>query len=98
GLIGPFGAAQINHTFLPGVMVGRMLGRQDCLGAAIALRRQTLDAIGGFPALLPHLADDFALGRLVRGTGQRIALISGLVITTVSEDSVATLFAHELRW
>ncbi|MCB8880273.1 bacteriohopanetetrol glucosamine biosynthesis glycosyltransferase HpnI [Acidisoma cellulosilytica] len=98
GIVGPFGAAQINHIFLPGVMVGRVLGRQDCLGAAIALRRETLDAVGGFPALLPHLADDFALGRLVRATGQRIALISGLVVTTVSEDSIRALFAHELRW
>ncbi|MCB8876733.1 bacteriohopanetetrol glucosamine biosynthesis glycosyltransferase HpnI [Acidisoma silvae] len=98
GLVGPFGAAQINHIFLPGVMVGRMLGRQDCLGAAVALRRQTLDAIGGLHALLPHLADDFAIGRLVRGTGQRIAMISGIVVTTVAEDSLGALFAHELRW
>ena len=98
GWAGPFGAAQINHTFLPGVMVGRAIGRQDCLGAAIALRRQTLDAVGGFPAVLPHLADDFVLGQLVRQTGQRIALISGIVVTTVAEDSFRELFAHELRW
>ena len=28
-IAGRFGAAQINHIFLPGVLVGRMLGRQD---------------------------------------------------------------------
>lgn len=98
GFLQSFGAAQINHLFLPGVMVGRMLGRQDCLGAAVALRRDTLQGIGGFAALLPHLADDFVLGQLVRGTGQRVGLISGMVITTVCEESVSALFGHELRW
>ncbi|GAB0116376.1 bacteriohopanetetrol glucosamine biosynthesis glycosyltransferase HpnI [Acidisoma sp. 7E03] len=93
-----FGAAQINHFFLGGVLIGRMLGRQDCLGAAVALRRSTLMRIGGLPALLPHLADDAVLGRLVRGLGLRVALASGLVVTTVSEDTMGALFHHELRW
>ena len=95
---GRFGAAQINHTFLPGVLLGRMLGRQDCLGAALALRRSTLVRIGGLPALLPHLADDAALGRLVRRLGLRVSLAPSLVVTTVSEETLPTLFGHELRW
>jgi ceramide glucosyltransferase len=98
GLVGYFGAAQINHIFLPGVLVGRMLGRQDCLGAAVALRRETLERVGGLRALLPHLADDAALGHLVRGIGQRVALMPSVVVTTVAEDKVSALFDHELRW
>ena len=97
-IAGRFGAAQINHIFLPGVLVGRMLGRQDCLGAALALRRSTLIRIGGLPALLPHLADDAALGRLVRRLGLRVALAPSLVVTTVSEETLPALFGHELRW
>jgi ceramide glucosyltransferase len=97
-IAGRFGAAQINHVFLPGVLIGRMLGRQDCLGAALALRRSTLIRIGGLPALLPHLADDAALGHLVRRLGLRIALAPSLVVTTVSEETLPALFRHELRW
>ncbi len=97
-IAGRFGAAQINHIFLPGVLLGRMLGRQDCLGAALALRRSTLVRIGGLPALLPHLADDAALGRLVRRLGLRVALAPSLVVTTVSEETLPALFGHELRW
>jgi ceramide glucosyltransferase len=96
--IAAFGAAQINHFFLGGVLMGRMLGRQDCLGAALALSRDTLLRIGGLPALLPHLADDAALGHLVRGLGLQVALASSLVVTTVSEETVGELFRHELRW
>jgi ceramide glucosyltransferase len=97
-IAGRFGAAQINHIFLPGVLLGRMLGRQDCLGAALALRRSTLIRIGGLPALLPHLADDAALGRLVRRLGLSVALAPSLVVTTVSEETLPALFGHELRW
>ena len=97
-LAGRLGAAQINHIFLPGVLVGRLLGRQDCLGAALALRRSTLIRIGGLPALLPHLADDAALGQLVRRLGLRVALAPSLVVTTVSEETLPALFGHELRW
>jgi ceramide glucosyltransferase len=96
--VAAFGAAQINHFFLGGVLMGRMLGRQDCLGAALALSRDTLLRIGGLPALLPHLADDAALGHLVRGLGLQVALSSSLVVTTVSEETVGELFRHELRW
>ena len=55
------GAAQINHSFLPGALLARSLGRQDCLGATMALRRQTLEAVGGLHALVHHLADDAVL-------------------------------------
>ncbi len=91
-------AAQVNHNFLPGVLMSRLLGRQDCLGATMALRRPMLEAIGGLHALSPHIADDSALGKLVRAQGGAIAIADALTVTTVSETSLRDLFAHELRW
>ena len=98
GLIGRLGAEQINHAFLPGALMARCLGRQDCLGATMALTRETLDAIGGLRALSNHLADDAILGRLVKARGQSIALAATVPATTVAEATVPDLFAHELRW
>ncbi len=63
------GAAQINHSFLPGALLARALGRQDCLGATMALTRETLERVGGLHALAHHLADDAVLGQLVRAQG-----------------------------
>ena len=60
---------QINHYFLPGALLARAMGRQDCLGATMMLRRETLERIGGFAALVNHLADDNVLGRLVQRLG-----------------------------
>ncbi len=93
-----FGAGQINHNFLPGVLLSRVLGRQDCLGSTMALRRDTLQAVGGLAMLSPHVADDSVLGKLVRGQGLGIAVAPCLTATTIAETGPADLFAHELRW
>ncbi len=97
-LTGRLGAEQINHSFLPGALMARALGRQDCLGATMALTRETLDSVGGLRALADHLADDAVLGRLVKARGLSIALAATVPATTVAEDCMPDLFAHELRW
>mgnify|MGYP003365070458 FL=1 len=91
-------ACQINHNFLPGVILSRYLGRQDCLGATMALKREMLDAVGGFEALLPHVADDALLGRLVRQRGYDITIADCLTWTTIAERNTSELLSHELRW
>jgi ceramide glucosyltransferase len=92
------GATQITHTFLPGALLARALGRQDCLGATMVLRRETLARIGGLEALVDHLADDNALGRLVAGLGLAVRLAGTVPATTVPETTLRALLRHELRW
>jgi ceramide glucosyltransferase len=98
GAVAALGCSAIAHSFLPGVLLARGMGRQDCLGATMALRTDTLKAIGGFAALLPHLADDNALGRLVRARGLGVALAAAVPQTTVAEARLGALLSHELRW
>jgi ceramide glucosyltransferase len=97
-LAATLGASGITHSFLPGALLGRALGRQDALGATMALRRDTLAAVGGFAALRHDLADDHLLGRRVRALGLGIALAPCVVGTSVPEARLADLFIHELRW
>jgi len=92
------GATQISHSFLPGALLSRALGRRDCLGATMALRRETLERIGGLEALADHLADDNALGRLVAGLGFDVRLAATVPLTTVPETALGPLLRHELRW
>ena len=98
GTVGALGAAQINQYFLPGALLGRAMGRQDCLGATMMLRRETLERIGGFTALVDHLADDNVLGRLVLRLGLTVALADTVPATTVPEITLRDLWRHELRW
>ncbi len=92
------GATQITHSFLPGALLARAMGRQDCLGATMVLRRCTLDRIGGFQTLVGHLADDQVLGRLVAALGLAVRLAATVPATTVPEARLCDLLRHELRW
>ena len=97
-LMQQLGATQITHSFLPGAMLARAMGRQDCLGATMALSRDTLAEIGGFQTLLPHLADDQVLGRQVAALGLAVRLAPTVPATTVPETRFGDLWRHELRW
>jgi ceramide glucosyltransferase len=93
------GAAGVNFWFLPSAAVSKLLGgKRGCYGASIALRRDTLERVGGFIALKDQLADDYALGGLVREAGLQVAVAPYFPRTTVDEPSFDALFQHELRW
>lgn len=98
GLVQRLGAEQITHAFLPGALLARALGRQDCLGATMLLRRSVLERVGGFAALVEHLADDNVLGRKVQALGLSVALADTVALTTVPEAAPGALWRHELRW
>ena len=98
GLFARLGAAQINQVFLPGALLARWLGRQDCFGASMAIRRDVLARIGGLRALADGLADDAVLGQRVVASGLGVALAPCLPATTVPEASLRALWRHEIRW
>jgi ceramide glucosyltransferase len=92
-------AMAIDYHFLPNVLVGLAAGlARPCFGATIAMKRQTLAAIGGFHAFLAHLADDNAIGVAVRRAGLRVAIPPLVVRHTCAERDAGELLRHELRW
>lgn len=99
GLWAQLACLHVNHGFLPQALVAQSLGeRTGCFGATIALRRDTLGAIGGLTAVADALADDHALGAAVRRLGLKLVLSPYLVDNVIIEPSLAALFRHELRW
>jgi ceramide glucosyltransferase len=89
----------VDYHFLPSVLLGLALRlARPCFGSTIAMRRETLDRIGGFEAFLGCLADDNAIGEAVRALGLRVAIPSWVVTHACSERSAAELWSHELRW
>jgi ceramide glucosyltransferase len=91
-------ASQINQMFLPGILLSRAMGRRDCLGGAVMIRRNVLARTGGLSTLAYVLADDNVLGQRVRDLGLSVALADALVATTVPEASLAAVWTHESRW
>jgi ceramide glucosyltransferase len=92
-------AAGISWGFLPSVIVGVACRlAHPCMGSTIALRRETLDAIGGFAPFADLLADDHAIGAAVRALGLKVEVAAPIVLHGCSETGLAALWRHELRW
>jgi len=99
GVWSQLGAMGINTQFLPNAALGLQLGlAHPCSGATIAIRRETLVAIGGFDAFANELADDYAMGEAVRRLGQSVKVAPMIVRHTNADASAAEFFRHELRW
>jgi ceramide glucosyltransferase len=99
GLWSLLGTLFVNDWFIPSVRVAALFGsRAFAFGATIALRRDALDAIGGFGAIADQLADDYRLGQLTRRRGQRTVLSHVVVDTSVDERTFRHLVQHGLRW
>lgn len=93
-------AMGIDYHFLPNARFGITLGlTEPCFGSTIALRRQTLNEIGGFESLSNVLADDFELGRAIREKGYRLSIPAQPTVEHVcGQKSAGALFRQELRW
>jgi len=92
------GSTQISHCFLPGVLLSRALGREDCLGSTAMLTQDTLERIGGFPALSALLAEDNVMGQRVKALGLGVGLADTIPTATVPEPDLSALWQHEIRW
>jgi ceramide glucosyltransferase len=92
-------AMATNYQFLPGVMTGLAFGlARPCFGQTIAMRRETLEEIGGFMPFVNHLAEDHAIGEAARTVGGRVTIPPFTVSHACVETSFTKLVEHELRW
>jgi ceramide glucosyltransferase len=98
GLWTRLSALAINSQFLPHAVTAVSLGlAKPCCGATIALRRSTLDRIGGFGALADVLADDHAIGVAVRAAGDDVVTAPFLVGHHCFEGSMRELLRQQIR-
>lgn len=99
GLWSRLGRLFIDDWFSPSVQLADAFGpTYVAFGSTIAVRRETLTAIGGFQILRDTLSDDFRLGELTRKQGLRTVLSDVLVATRINETRLWPLWTHELRW
>jgi ceramide glucosyltransferase len=92
-------AVGITGEFAPGVLVAEMTGGASfAFGATIALKRDTLEAIGGFQAIADYLADDYMLGNLAHRAGHAVRLSSCVVETVLAPTDIGAFLLHQIRW
>lgn len=69
-----------------------------CFGASTALRRETLEQIGGFEALGDYLVEDNELGRRVLQRGLKIEVLPYVVDTTIDLNGAAHWWQKQMYW
>lgn len=98
GLWSSLAALSINADFLPSVVFALSLGAaRPCFGATIALRRRTLEAIGGLRAFVDCLHDDYAIGERLREAGYAIAIPRFSVAHVCREETARSLIQKQVR-
>ena len=92
-------AFTVNADFWSQVLQAVRLKPMDfALGAVMATTRRHLAMIGGFEAVAHYLADDYRLGRLVAGSGARLALCPVVVECRSAAAGWREVWAHQVRW
>lgn len=82
-----------------GVLVANLLeGIRFGLGPTIAVRRDALEKIGGYPALGEYFANDFMIGNLIDKAGYRVVLSSHVIDHVVPPMTFRQMWRRQLRW
>lgn len=92
-------AIGMNTELLGGVIVARMVeGMRFALGCTLAVRREVLDAMGGFGYLQEFLAEDFVIGQRAAELGHEVLLSSAVIQHRIGSQNMWPNLAHRLRW
>jgi len=89
----------LNADFMPSVVFAYVTGASNfCLGASAALRRSTLEEIGGLESLADYLVEDYEMGRRIWSSGSKIAIVPYFVDTMVDLRTPSQWWEHQVYW
>lgn len=92
-------AIAINTHFLPEVLVALSFRiAQPCFSATIAMRRETLQRIGGFSRFAEDLAEDYRIGEAVQSAGYALTIPSFSVGHVCSDTDFASFLKQHIRF
>jgi len=89
----------LNADFMSSVVFAHVSGASKfCLGASAALRRSTLEEIGGLEALADYLVEDYEMGRRIWTSGKKIVIVPYLIDTVVDLKTPSQWWNHQVYW
>jgi ceramide glucosyltransferase len=88
----------INADIVPNMAFAVVSGAAKfCLGASVALRRSTLDAIGGFASLANYLVEDYEMSKRIVAMGKHVVMVPYHVETPVDIQTLRAWWDHLVR-
>lgn len=92
-------ALHYNQVYLPQWMMAlETTGVEWAIGHTMAVRREVLEAIGGFAAFADALADDYELGHRAARCGKRVVVPPLLLETRMPAETFGQAVARLQRW
>jgi ceramide glucosyltransferase len=99
GLWAQLEAAGMSVEMTTGVLTANLLeGMKFALGPTMAVRRRSVEAMGGFGVLGPYCSDDFLLGAHVAAQGSTVVLSHHVIDHIILNLSFAASLRHQTRW
>ena len=99
GLWSKLEALGMSVEMTSGAIVANLLeGVKFALGPTMAIRRDALDAIGGFEPLADYCSDDYVLGRNVADSGRHVVMSQHVIDHVVINRKFACSMHHQIRW
>jgi ceramide glucosyltransferase len=99
GIWSALDAAGMSVEMTAGVLVANLLeGMKFGLGPTIAVRREALDAIGGFEALGEYFSNDFVIGNMIASEGFQVILSHYVVSHIVPPMTFRKMWRRQVRW
>lgn len=88
-----------NADFIPSVIFAHVTGASNfCLGPSMALRRSSLEEIGGLETLADYLVEDYEIGRRIWSSGKRVAIVPYFIDIVVDLSNPSQWWQHLVYW
>jgi ceramide glucosyltransferase len=89
----------INADFIPSVIFAEVTGASKaCLGPSLAIRKSTLQELGGLESLADYLVEDYEIGRRVWNSGKKVVLLPYLIDAVVDLENWRNWWIHQVYW
>ena len=89
----------LNADFIPSVIFAHVTGSaRFCLGSSMALRRSSLDELGGLETFANDLVEDYEIGRRFWSSGKKIAIVRYFINIVVDLKSPFQWWNHQIYW
>lgn len=99
GLWSTLEALGMSVEMTAGAIVANLLeGMRFALGPTMAVRRDALDAVGGFESLADYCADDYVLGSEIAESGRQVVMSEHVIDHVVINCRFACSMRHQMRW
>lgn len=87
-----------NVDFIPSMILAYMTGASLCTGGSQAVRKETLEEIGGLKGIANYFSEDYELVRRIHRKGYAIRLLPFTVPMTLDLQSVRSFWRHQVYW